>query len=174
MLENDDREIDVAEVMAGIKHEVANRGKGNLNMGSWNIYHSVGTNKSFDWQQIAERLSIAEQNADAGSRVLPMLRFHKSIRWIIRLIGRIVIYLAQVVTIPQRNFNYSIFQSLRSALEGVRSMNSGLAGLSNRVAALEEDVAERDNRIALLEKGLAERDQRISALEEVLSKQIIN
>jgi len=167
MIKAKNQEIDMDELMEKIRDNVAKRRKGSIDLRS-NFSSGGDTISSINWPEIMASLSMAEQNADAGSTILPMMRFWKPVRWLARLVGRTVVYLAQVVTVPQRRFNQSILVALRDTVDGIRSMNQGLTERDNRIAGLEEGLTERDNRIAGLEEGLVDRDNRIAGLEEGL------
>ena len=158
MIETSNPEINVDELMNKIREEVAKRRCGitDPQLDSSPVHEATS---SFNWPQIMAGLYAAEQNADAGSSILPMLRFRRVIRWLAKLTGRIVIYLAQVVTVPQRRFNQSILETMRITVNGVRDMNQSLTERDNRIAGLEETVnqglVERDNRIVELQKTIS-------------------
>ena len=165
MIENNNPEINVDELMEKIRDEVARRRSG-ITEPQPNSPTLAETGYAFNWSQIRASLSDAEQNAYVGTSILSMRRFNWVIRWLAKLTGRIVIYLTEVITFPQRRFNQSIVQALRIAVEA-------LAGRDNRITGLEEALAGRDNRITGLEEfvkqGLAERDTRIAVSEKTIS-----
>ena len=170
MIEANNPEIDVDEIMENIRDEVARRHSGNT--APQPSFSGAGdTGFAFNWSQIRASLSDAEQNADVGTSFLSMRRFNWAIRWLAKLTGRIVIYLTEVITFPQRRFNQSIVQALRIATEAVAEPDNRIAGLEeswdNRIAGLEESW---DNRIVGLEEALAERDNRITGLEEFVKQ----
>ncbi len=187
MIETNNPEINVDEIMEKIREEVASR-RNDITASQPNGLGAGDTGFAFNWSQVRGSLREAEQNAEVGSTILPMLRFPRVIRWLARLAGRIVIYLTEVITVPQRRFNQSIVRALGIAIDGLserdnriaaleESLNQGLAERDNRIRGLEESVnqglAERDNRIRGLEEsvnqGLAERDNRIGGLEKTIS-----
>ena len=176
MIENNNPEINVDELMEKIRDEVARR-RGDITEPQPNYSRIGDTSFAFNWSQIRASLSEAEQNANAGTTILSMRRFNWAIRWLAKLTGKIVIYLTEVITFPQRRFNQSILDALGVTIDGIRDMTQGLAERDNRIAGLEESMnqglAERDSRIAGLEEsmnqGLAERDTRTSVSEKTIS-----
>ena len=121
MMEHRKREVNVGEVMHQIKAEIA--------MQNGEAFQQSGKQSPFDWSRLMMNMTVAEQHADAGSRVLPMIRFHPAIRWFVRLVGRVVVYLAQVVTIPQRMYNQAVLQVLRDSMDGVRKLDQSISHL---------------------------------------------
>jgi len=183
MIENNNPEINVDEIMAKIREEVVKRRSG-ITAPQPNYSRIGESGFAFNWSQIRASLNEAEQNADVGTSILSMRRFNWAIRWLAKLTGRVVIYLTEVITFPQRRFNQSIVQALRITIEALaerdtriagleESMNQGLAERDTRIAGLEESMnqglAERDTRIAGFEEGLAERDGRTALSEKTIS-----
>lgn len=129
MTEHREPEINVAEVMRQIKADVA------IENGA--TFRQSGKESPFDWSRLMMNMTVAEQHADAGSRVLPMIRFHPAIRWLVRLVGRVVVYLAQVVTIPQRMYNQAVLQVIRDSMDGVRKIDQSISHLQTSLTLQE-------------------------------------
>ena len=112
MIEDNNPEINVDELMAKIREEITHRRaqyrSGHPQGGSY----SAGGNFSDAWRTIRENVSAAEQNAHAGSSNLTMMRFPGVIRWAARMTGRMVLYLTEVITVPQRRFNQSLGRNI--------------------------------------------------------------
>ena len=128
-MEHRETEVDVGELMHQIKAEIA--------MHNGEAFRKHGKESPFDWSRLMMNMTVAEQHADAGSRVLPMVRFHPAIRWAVRLVGRVVVYLAQVVTIPQRMYNQAVLQVLRDSMDGVRKLDQSISHLQTSLSLQE-------------------------------------
>ncbi len=167
--------INVDELMARIREEVAKR----------RVYesqaepmpnHAVTSLPPFssNWAQLTAILSQMDQNADVGTKNLPMVRFSRSYRWLARLFGRVVLYMGEVITKPQRRFNRSVLDALRVTTEGLRQYEQGLSERDRRIAGLEQSLMEWGSRIASLEgslnQGLSDRDHRLDGLEQSLKE----
>lgn len=87
--------------------------------------------------KLSSLLSMAERDADVGTKNLPMIEFPKSVRWLARLAGRLVLYFTLVVTVPQRRFNRSILQILRRLLDDVSELNQKLSGRADQISQIE-------------------------------------
>ena len=170
-----DDSINVDELMAKIREEVAKR----------RVYesqpepmpnHAVTSLPPFssNWAQLTAMLSQIDQDVDVGTKNLPMVRFSRSYRWLARLFGRVVLYMGEVITKPQRRFNRSVLDVLRVTTEGLRQYEQGLFERDRRIAGLEQSLVERGSRIASLEaslnQGLSDRDHRLDGLEQSLKE----
>lgn len=164
MIETNNPEIDVDEIMVKIREEVAKR-RTNATTQSPNRTGPGNTGFAFHWSQIRASLSDAEQNADVGTSFLSMRRFNWAIRWLAKLTGRIVIYLTEVITFPQRRFNQSILHALRITTDGIRHMNQGLAERGNLIEELKK-------KILYLKTSLVLQERRISMLLEEARKRL--
>lgn len=178
MIETNNPEIDVDELMAKIREEIASRREQYQSRTHHNGSYSTSSNFIDAWRTVRENVFIAEQNAEAGSINLPMTRFPLVIRWIARLIGRMVLYLGDVITIPQRKFNQSLLQAFEVATTIMRNMESLIDNQTKQVSELEEKMTrawlidqanEQAEKIANLEDGLAKREDRISQLMNTIS-----
>ena len=129
MTQHREPEVNVGEVMHQIKADIAQQ--------NGEAFRQSGKESPFDWSRLMMNMTVAEQHADAGSRVLPMIRFHPAIRWLVRLVGRVVVYLAQVVTIPQRMYNQAVLQVLRDSMDGVRKLDQSISHLQTSLTLQE-------------------------------------
>jgi len=118
--------INADELMAKIHQEVIARRSLDSTNPSPTSFLGNDPVGCFDWSQINANMEVAEHHADAGSRLLPMLRFPRATRWVARLMGRVVLYVSKVVTIPQMHFNRSTLQALRLTGNGIRHLETRL------------------------------------------------
>lgn len=130
MIENNSTEIDVDKLMVKIQKEATAGRNAGFDAGETEII--------FNSQELMTALNLAEENVDAGSRIGSMTRFRKTSRWLAAFVGRIVIYLAQVITIKQRTFNHSILDALRLALDDIRNMKLAYQGLIDQKKQTDE------------------------------------
>ncbi len=117
---NDKIDTSAESIMTEIRQEINISNNNYSKFSSQSNFHSNET--SFDWSQIRAHLNIAEQNADVGTKIFPMLRFPRYLRFIARLINRIINFFAQVITYQQRNYNDSILQSFKTNLNVIQEM----------------------------------------------------
>ena len=80
----------------------------------------LGSKDVVNWMDIALKLKTADENTDVGLKQLPLLRFPRSIRWFAKLVEKVILYVTQVVTIPQRHYNRAVLDSLHIMLEAMR------------------------------------------------------
>jgi O-antigen chain-terminating methyltransferase len=193
MLEPNDFEIDLDKLKEEIRDEVAKRRRTNTAAQSSSL-PCVTNDLLFRWPDIMASLSMAEQNVAVGTSVPPMLRFRKGTRWLAKLMARVVIYLANVVTAPQRLFNQWTLQALRFTVEGARDLSqsvhdlregllagdSRLAGLQDSVHDLREGLLAGDSRVASLQdsvhdlrRGLLECDSRLAGLQDSVTQDLV-
>jgi O-antigen chain-terminating methyltransferase len=166
--------INVDELMSKIREEVARRDSGGRTTSPPNHADAGHPTFSSNWPHLTGILSQAEQNANVGTKNMPMLKFARPYRWIARLVGRIVLYLGEVITNPQRKFNHSVLDALRATVDFIGQLEQAAAKQDNRIAGLEQSLKERDNRISGLEaslnQGLSDQDNRIAELEQSLKE----
>lgn len=101
---------------------------------------------AFNWLQVHCRLNAAERLAQADDSVPHLWRFPGPLRHLARLLGRLFLYAAQLVTVRQGQFNRSLLQTLREAGEGLRN--------------LEVQVCQQEERLRDLERALDRIDAR--------------
>ncbi|UCF93860.1 MAG: methyltransferase domain-containing protein [Desulfobacterales bacterium] len=147
MIEGDDLEIDVDELKAQIREQVAQQPRFDLRHASPPSEKLEARALSFDWSKMAASLKIAAQYADPGSKQLQMEQFPKPIRWVAKLAGRIVLYLTRVITISQTEYNHHILHALRHGLDGLREMTQAVTGLTLRITELNDKISGLENRI---------------------------
>ena len=90
-----------------------------------------------------------------------MLRYPKPIRWIARLMGRMIIYLSEVISVPQRKYNQALLQAMRDALE---LFNSKFSENLNGIEEHDKKISEHDKRITEHDKRITEHDKRITEI----------
>ena len=148
MEERPNPEINVDDLMAKIRQEIADR------HGTERPALGFDSLKSGDWDAILKdvelKLKMAEENWDVGIKKLPLMRFPKIVQWLAHLIARIILYLTQVITIPQRFYNQAILEGFRELIVGVRSHRSEIGTeldhIRNSVSALKNSQVSQDHR----------------------------
>jgi len=110
MIDNNNPQIDVDEIMEKIREELKAR---DTNQTEWRS-NAQGLNRNFinatEIDRIKQNLVTAQQNVAVGTQLMSMNRFPKPIRWLAKLIGRIVLYLTEIITFPQRTYNQIVLQ----------------------------------------------------------------
>ena len=96
MIENNNPDINVDEIMAKIRAEIAGRNEEGLILSSSRQTGKLRPASSYDRHRLQSILKAAESNADIVAPDLPMLRYPKSVRWFAIKIGRIVLYLSRL------------------------------------------------------------------------------
>jgi len=168
-----DDNINVDELMTKIREEVAKR-RVPESQAEPMPNHPVTSVPTFslNWPQLTAILSQIDLDADVGTKNLPMVRFSRLYRWLARLFGRVVLYMGEVITKPQRRFNRSVLDALRVTVEGLRQYEQGLSERDRRMAVLEQSLMEWGSRIASLEatlnQGFSDRDHRMDGVEQSL------
>jgi len=177
-----DQEISVEELMTEIQQKVIDqRSSGFMHQGA-GLNHNEKITPSFDWIQIDANLEVAEHHADVGTKILPLLRFHRGIRWLARGASRMILYLAKIVTIPQMHFNRSILLALRIMRNGIREMENKffakIYAQNHRIDEFEQrqkdynkkkeiEILEKFNATeALIKDGFTEHDKEIHILRK--------
>ena len=175
MIQQNNPRIDVAELLALVQKEIDRQrrrveGEGGEALPGGDAGE---TNNPYSWSQLAATLDVAQQNVDAGARLSTFLNYRRSIRWLVRGVGRVILYFGRVITVPQRDFNSAILHALRITLNGIRDMNrftdqtvrrldGRLEAQDQRLAELEERDREKDHLIAYLKSALVMQERRIS------------
>ena len=108
MLETKNPDIDISYLQEKIASEVELQQKRLEKEQMSGSREELKINDPYSWAQLNDTLKVAELNANAGAEVTTMLHHRGIMRKIARFVGKIVIYLGRVITIPQRNFNSSI------------------------------------------------------------------
>ncbi|MDZ4779401.1 MAG: hypothetical protein SGJ19_04020 [Planctomycetia bacterium] len=91
---------------------------------------------------VLTQLTEVERNASlVGTQVPEFVRFGRFKRRLARFTSRVVLYLARVVTAPQRQVNYGLLQALRTAVTCLKEEEAARLELQARVQLLERTVA---------------------------------
>lgn len=167
MLESNNPEINSAELQEKIETELGEQKKRIKNMKQTGSSVKLQINDPYSWGQLHETMKVAENNVNAGAEVTSMLHYRGIVRKIARFVGKIVIVLGRVITIPQRNFNNSILHCLRIILDGIRDMNRNTALLEHKMRQIEE----KSELIDYLKAGLTAQERRVSVLMDELRNQ---
>jgi hypothetical protein len=73
----------------------------------------------FDADLRAASLRRVEQHADIGAGVPELPRFRGPLRFVARLLARVVLYLSRFLTSRQREYNYAVLHALRNFHRGL-------------------------------------------------------
>jgi 2-polyprenyl-3-methyl-5-hydroxy-6-metoxy-1,4-benzoquinol methylase len=175
MIEKNNPHIDVAQLMALVQGEI-DRQRGQLSAAGSSTGSGkpvTESNNPYQWSQLQPSLEVAQQNAAAGSQLSSMLHYRKSIRWFFRGIGKIILYIGRVITVPQRNYNNAVLHSLRIILNGIRDINRSnderfhqvnqrFDDINPRVNELERRDREKEHLIGYLKATLIMQERRVS------------
>ncbi|HFQ89723.1 MAG TPA: class I SAM-dependent methyltransferase [Desulfobulbus sp.] len=174
MIESNNPRIDVAELLALVQKEVDRQRQKVETGGSEAAAAQEGeTNNPYQWAQLSATLDVAQQNVDAGARLSTFLNYRRSVRWLVRGVGRVILYFGRVITVPQRDFNSAILHALRITLNGIRDMNrftdqtvrrldARLEEQAGQLAELARRDREKDHLIGHLKASLVMQERRIS------------
>ena len=174
MIESNNPRIDVAELLALVQKEVdRQRQKVETGGGEAAAAQEGETNNPYQWAQLSATLDVAQQNVDAGARLSTFLNYRRSVRWLVRGVGRVILYFGRVITVPQRDFNSAILHALRITLNGIRDMNrftdqtvrrldARLEEQAGQLAELARRDREKDHLIGYLKASLVMQERRIS------------
>ncbi|MFH2067796.1 MAG: class I SAM-dependent methyltransferase [Pseudomonadota bacterium] len=178
MIETDNKDIDVDEIMAKIKAEVANRNSG----GRTNSIDDPFADEmlsSFDRHHLKINIGIAEENSVIGKGEFSMLRFNRMIRWFAKLASRIVLYLTRIITFPQTNFNLAILNVIHIFRDGLVNLEKRLNHHEHNVSQLLEQVQEQKEKLAIqeqinsyLQSGIAIYESRLAVFLEEARKRL--
>jgi O-antigen chain-terminating methyltransferase len=140
-------EFGVPELMTQIHEEIAHRRTKHLPFQS--AHFSDLPTDSLVWDQIDTHLQRAEQHAYIGRSVPKMRRFPYLVRHLGRLVARCYLYLSQVITKGQREFNVSTVRSIRDLVSTVKH----LVNEDNRNRTLLEELNRQMSAVLLQETG---------------------
>ncbi len=175
MLETKNPEIDIADLLEKVGAELKRQQKRSADTQKNIQQEELSFNDPYTWNQLGETLKMAELNVDAGAEVTSMLHYRGIVRKIARLLGKVIVFLGRVITVPQRNFNASILHSQRIILDGIRDMNRNTAQLEREMAQLEremERIKEKSALIDYLKTSVITQERRVSILLEELRQQV--
>jgi hypothetical protein len=163
----DEPVIDVAALMASLREEVRRKHGG--------AGRQVGEEPEGEgWTPIHASLDMAEQRAMIGSTVPNLSRFHRLLRLPARLVARVMLYLLQLITVHQREYNQSMVKAVRGLVRRFRKAQEGQNALADQVEVLEQRCGERDAQLALLESRLAAMQSRLDALERAAGQAVLD
>lgn len=147
--------IDVANVMASLRDEVARR---HADTPGWQdaSHATARTSNAAHWNQIYGSLNLAEQRAPVGSAVPPMVRFRGVKRIAARVVAKITLYLLQIVTIHQREFNFASIRSIRLLGKCLRDTEAALAAQQAKAGQLEKRLARRESQLEALQARMTQ------------------
>jgi O-antigen chain-terminating methyltransferase len=174
-----EKEISVEELMAEIRQNVVDRGSIDHMPPGDGLNPNSKISPSYYWNQIDANLDAAEHHADVGTKTLPMLRLHRSVRWLARGFGRVLLYMAKIISIPQMHFNRSILLVLRILRNGIREMeNKFFAKIYAQNLRIDEFEKKHEQslseRFTAAEKSIKDeftaRDEEIDHLKKKLNK----
>jgi len=175
MIKNPVHEIEAEEFMSKIRQTVTDRRITGLDSQRANLRHKNTSSSYFNWHQLDANIDIAEYHADVHNKVFSFLRFHRLIRWMIRLASRVILYLSKVVTITQIRFNRSVLQTLRLLRNGTRDFEEiSNARYSEQQKRIDQLVVELNELVVELNEKDNEKDKKISHLEKIISYTRIN
>ena len=161
MVDHYSEDISAEELMAKIEQKVLSGSRSDFEGNIMPDHSGRNRKSSFDWTQINANLDIAEQHADAGTKMLPLLRFGRSIRWVARLVGHLVLYVAKIITIPQMHFNRSLLQTVRNLRNGLQHFDNHQferdQWVNNKFSGIDSYFQELDKRHVWVKEKFDER-----------------
>lgn len=176
MIENNNPEINVDDIMEKIRKEVSHCEKDEADRRSVSNGFNQNVINTTKIERIKEDLNIAQQNASIGTHLSAMNRFPAPIRWLARLMGRIVLYLTEIITFPQRTYNQIVLQAIRDNLDLSRRINEDLTQFAGDLTQFAmEKAKENEKLIGLISEGdgrltdqLNEQDQQRVRIEKII------
>jgi 2-polyprenyl-3-methyl-5-hydroxy-6-metoxy-1,4-benzoquinol methylase len=161
MSNRENKKINVADIMAKIREEIAQRRKSE-SVGSTGLNSLDKTNALT--RSAEENIIKAKQNADISGRQILLTQYPRSIRWLVKLVGKIVLLLNRIITNPQTRYNQHVVQSLHSITENLNHLNYTV----NSLVQLESDLHDQKRSLIQLERRVYE------AIKPERTKQIRN
>lgn len=130
MIEPSNREIDVDQLMAEIRDEVMRARAATAATPSAPLQPvaPVVVNDA-GWYSLRDHLHVAEQHTAVGAEVPPFGRYSGPKRVVARALARIVIFLSQVITLPQRTYNGATLGAIRLLAERVQALEGEVTAL---------------------------------------------
>jgi hypothetical protein len=102
----------------------------------------------FDADLRAASLRRVERHADIGAGVPELPRLRGPLRFVARLLARVVLYLARFLTSRQREYNYAVLSVLRNIDRGLSRLEQEQARQIRQLRAELERLREEDRRAA--------------------------
>jgi hypothetical protein len=129
MIETPNPEIDVDRLMAEIRSE-ARSVEADLPEAS---ARRAGPPPDGRWLRLVDQLQVARENAAVGVEVPAFPRLPPLRRRLARLAARCVLYVAELVTRPQRSFNIATLVGLEQVADELRELRSEVETLRARL-----------------------------------------
>jgi O-antigen chain-terminating methyltransferase len=181
--ETNNSEIEIDKLMEKIREEVRKRyqetGK-SLHDKSQDRSNETETEEPvIDTSAIRSIIKTAEDRADIGAEVTPMLQFRGLTQKVARLAGKAVIYLSSFITDKQRSFNRDVIHAMRAVTDSLDHVGNKivteeqneitrLRGEVNSLRNLQADVKTNLDVTTYLENLFNERESRIRDLEQTI------
>lgn len=160
MIEPNNPEINVDELMAKVREEVARRRAANSSPTPQpSSTGAIAT--GIDWPQLHAGLHAAERYAQVGTFVPNWPRFGRVRRSLARCVARVLLYLSDFITTRQREFNNAVLQSLRALSDGLPHVENRFVEQGKRLDDLEGERDQVRNRVTVLEQSLRGEWQRV-------------
>lgn len=181
MIESNNPEINVDELMARIREEVARR-RANEATAPPSVLRSESLTKTaIAWSQVNVSMQAVEYHASRVGEVLPELaRFGRVKRKIGQQVARIVLYLSRFITDQQKQFNWATLKALQAMSNSLRSLEGGfgeqerqkderaeiLNALQETVERVEQEHRAGLERLEVVEQAHRAGLERIEAIEQ--------
>ena len=148
MRKRENVKIDVADIMAKIKAEIAERRQSGSAGDT-----GISADKTNALARTAEEnIILANQNADLSGRPILLTQYPKSFRWLVKLVAKIILLPNRIITNPQTRFNQHVIRSLKSITENLNHLNSSF----NRLVQLERDLLDQKRSLIQLQRRFYE------------------
>ncbi len=168
----DDREGFIDQLAARIRADLYRR-RGNsqeeLSSGVQEREQSV----PIDWSRLSAQLSAAEDQGHVFTTTPVMNHYRGLKKMAATLVGKAILYLAQVFTKHQEAFNLSIVHALQSSNEGLKQLERSASETRKRMSALpgiEASVAEIAKGSQAFESRLSDLAGRVDALPGIQNR----
>lgn len=135
MIESANPEIDVDALMEEIRAEVLRARAAGVTGSAHSTGLPVPGVDPTPWYGILDQLHVAEQHAAVGLEVPPFVRYGGIKRALARAVAKVVLFLSQVATQPQRTTNVASLTALRLLVERVQTLEGELAALRARLGS---------------------------------------
>lgn len=143
MIENNNPEINVDEIMAKIRQEIAARRPQSDTADSTRFEYGYGISDS----NVASLLVAAQKQANIAGRPLQMTQFPKYLRWLARLGGKIFLYLGKVITIPQTAYNRQVVLALKQMYQQLEEIHTKIDEIETKATAIKPWLSSFESRL---------------------------
>jgi hypothetical protein len=154
--------IDVARQMTQIRDRVA-RERGTVS-------GTFSQRIKERWKGVEQQLNEAKPLAALGAEVPPMGRFGGVVRKVARLAAKTILYVLQIITVPQRQFNQALWRALRNTSTMAQQQEAVVQTLLERLDAVQEVCREQSEKIEFLERRVGELDALADSHKPILAK----